>query len=360
MTPTARLDPSDTVSSLLRDFRPIHRDEFDQSLLNDPFHYAAKTGRDDLEKRFKEYAASLPSDGKGMIDPAILTVRPCPLCGALEYSILFVKYRFPVCRCLCCRFVFANPILNQETVHAGYMDMGEMSRHHLLLVTQDFYRACARNRFEFELQQVLIRAKGNPRSYLEIGCSVGTGLEVARDYGLDATGIEPNADAAAIAIRDGHSVMVDLFKPGIFDSQRFDIVACMDVLEHLTDPVGFLGQIRDVLSDNGLALIQVPNAGALITMVEGEKNQIFNGLIHYGYFDGRTLDRAALKAGFKSVGTISVLSELGKLKDYSQESLLETIRHERPEVASTFVLHQDWINDNGLGYKVIGIYKKEK
>ena len=132
----------------VRDFSPIHRDEFDQSLRSDPFRYAAKTGRDDLEKRFEEYAASLPSDGKGMIDPSILTVRPCPLCGAAEHSVLFVKYRFPVCRCTGCGFGVANPILNQQTVHAGYMDMGEMSRHHLSLVTQDFYRACARKRFE--------------------------------------------------------------------------------------------------------------------------------------------------------------------------------------------------------------------
>ena len=358
MTSTALLEPSIAAPSTLRDCPPIHRDEFDQSLRSDPFHYAAKTGRDDLEKKFEEFAASLPSDDNGKIDPAILTSRPCPLCGAAEHAVLFAKYRFPICRCTACGFVFANPILDQETVHAGYMDMGEMSSHHLSLVTQDFYRACARKRLEFELQQVLKRALRPPKSYLEIGCSVGTGLEVARDYGLGATGIEPNADAAAIALREGHSVIVDLFRPGTFDGELFDIVACMDVIEHLTDPVGFLGQIRNVLTDNGLALIQVPNAGALITMVEGAKNQIFNGLIHYGYFDCDSLDRAAEKAGMKSVGTLSVLSELGKLRKYPKSEIIEALRRERPELTSSLVLHQDWINDNGLGYKVIGIYKK--
>jgi SAM-dependent methyltransferase len=357
MSTAALQAPMPVISSPIGDLTLIHRDAFDQSLDSDPFRYAVKTGRDDLEKRFEEYAASLPSDDSGMIDPSILTVRPCPLCGTAEHKVLFVKYRFPICRCAGCGFVYANPILDQETVHAGYMDMGEMSQHHLSLVTQDFYRACARKRFEFELQQVLLRAARSPRSYLEIGCSVGTGLEVARDYGLEAVGIEPNADAAAIALGDGHQVIVDLFRPGVFNGERFDVVACMDVIEHLTDPVGFLGQIRDVLSDDGLALIQVPNAGALINMVEGEKNQIFNGLIHYGYFDCNSLDRAAKKAGMRSAGTLSVLSELGKLKHYPPDQIRAALRHERPGLASSFVLHQDWINGNGLGYKVIGIYR---
>jgi 2-polyprenyl-3-methyl-5-hydroxy-6-metoxy-1,4-benzoquinol methylase len=335
----------------------IHRDEFDQSLNSDPYKYAAKTGRDELERKFIEYADSLPSDSIGMIDPSILVQRACPLCGSSGHSVLFVKYRFPICKCGECGFVFANPILDQNTVHAGYMEMGEMSKHHLTMLTQDFYKACAWKRFEFELQQVLLRATRPMTSYLEIGCSVGTGLEVAQSYGLEAFGIEPNADAAAIALERGHNVIVDLFKPGIFNGRRFDVVACMDVLEHLADPVGFLGHIRSALTDDGLALIQVPNAGALISILEGEKNQIFNGLIHYNYFDCASLDRAAEKAGLVSVGTISVLSELGKLKSYSHKQISDSLSRERPELSSHPVLHQDWINANCLGYKVIGIYK---
>lgn len=337
----------------------IHRDEFDQSLSDTPFLYANKTGRDELEMRFEEYALSLPSDSRGMIAPRILLERPCPLCGTPDGKVLFVKYRFPVCRCGSCGFIYASPILDPEKIHAGYMEMGEISSHHLSMLTQDFYRTCAAKRFEFELQQVLMRASRPMKTYLEIGCSVGTGLEVAGRYGLEAVGIEPNADAAAIALSQGHNVIVDVFKPEGFNAKRFDVVTCMDVIEHLTDPVGFLAQILSVLSDDGLALIQVPNAGALITLVEWERNQIFNGLIHYNYFDCVSLDRAAEKAGMAVVETVSILSELGKLKQYPPQQIQEALSRARPDLASSFVLHQDWINSNGLGYKVIGIYKRK-
>lgn len=336
----------------------IHRDEFDQSLGDTPFLYANKTGRDELEMRFEEYALSLPSDSRGRIDPGILVERSCPLCGMPGGEVLFVKYRFPVRRCGSCGFVFAGPILDPEKIHAGYMEMGEISGHHLSMLTQDFYRSCALKRFEFELQQVLLRASRPMKTYLEIGCSVGTGLEVAGDYGLDALGIEPNADAAAIALSRGHRVIVDVFRPQSFAGKRFDVITCMDVIEHLPDPVGFLAQIVSVLSDDGLALIQVPNAGALITLVEGERNQIFNGLIHYNYFDCVSLDRAAQKAGMAHVETFSVLSELGKLKQYPPQRIQDALNRERPDLVADFVPHQDWINANGLGYKVIGIYKK--
>lgn len=352
------MNTSEIMPSLRPEVALIHRDAFDQSLSNTPFLYADKTGRDELEMRFEEYALALPSDDRGRIDPGILAERPCPLCGEMGGEVLFVKYRFPVKRCRSCGFVYASPILDPEKIHAGYMEMGEISGHHLSMLTQDFYRTCALKRFEFELQQVLLHAPRPMKTYLEIGCSVGTGLEVAGSYGLEALGIEPNADAAAIALNQGHSVIVDVFKPEELNGKRFDVVTCMDVIEHLTDPVGFLAQILSVLSDDGLALIQVPNAGALITLVEGERNQIFNGLIHYNYFDCASLDRAAEKAGMSRVATISVLSELGKLKQYPPQRILDALSRERPDLASGFVLHQDWINSNGLGYKVIGIYKK--
>ncbi len=336
----------------------IHRDEFDQSLSDTPFLYANKTGRDELEKRFEQYALTLPADERGRITPGILVERPCPLCSEAGREVLFVKYRFPINRCRSCGFVYASPILDPKTIHAGHMEMGDISGHHLSMLTQDFYRTCALKRFEFELQQVLLRAPRPLKTYLEIGCSVGMGLEVAGNYGLEALGIEPNVDAATVALDKGHSVIVDVFKPEALNGKRYDIVTCMDVIEHLTDPVGFLAQILSVLSDDGLALIQVPNAGALITLVEGERNQIFNGLIHYNYFDCAALDRAAEKAGMTGIETISVLSELGKLKRYPPQQIRDALGHERPELVSGFVLHQDWINSNGLGYKVIGIYKK--
>ena len=43
---------------------------------------------------------------------------------------------------------------------------------------------------------------------------------------------------------------------------RFDAVFLVHVLEHVIDPVAVLGKIRDLLTEDGLAFIVVPNAAA--------------------------------------------------------------------------------------------------
>lgn len=337
----------------------IHRDEFDQSLSINPFSYAHLTGRDNLELSFEEFAANLPSASDGTIDPEILQNRSCPLCNSHDSKVLFVKYRFPVCVCLSCDFIYATPVLRQSSIHTASMDIGELSKNHLSLVTQDFYIQCARKRFEYELQQVFLRSRRKPKSYLEIGCSIGTGLEVAAKYNLEAVGFEPNSDAAQIALKKGFQVIIDFFDPSYFKDRTFDIVTNMDVLEHVDNPIGFLKKIAHVMADDALLLQQVPNAGGLISLVEMQKNQLFNGLIHLNYFDNNTLTRATEKAGFKCIGNLSILSELGKLKQYPLELIKKILSKKRPDISNDFSLHQDWIHNHQLGYKAIGIYMKD-
>jgi SAM-dependent methyltransferase len=336
------------------DRRLIHRDELDRSLDQNPFAYENRTGRNTLEKRFQEYAASLQCNAAGAIVPSLLVQRTCPLCGSHNAQQQFVKYGIPIQRCDTCDFSFANPMLRPDVAMA--LETGALANDHLAFITQDFYKRCAALRFEHELQQVLMHHRGAPVHVLEIGASVGIGLDVAKAYALQPVGIEPSHVAASVAREAGHTIIEDIFQAAHFPEQHFDIVMSMDVLEHVPDPIDFLVQARSVLQPDGLLLIQVPNAGALISLVEGAANQIYNGLIHLNYFDCQSLDAAAQKAGLVPLRTTTILSELGKLTRIPADDVQEALRHYRPEIAADYRLHQDWINDHGLGYKVIGIY----
>jgi SAM-dependent methyltransferase len=334
--------------------RLIHRDELDRSLDRDPFAYANQTGRDKLEARFQAYVSTLPRNAAGTIDPALLVPRACPLCGSWESAPRFVKYDFPIHRCTGCGFSFANPMLN--AAFAAVLETGALAADHLAFITQDFYKRCAALRFEYELQQALAYHHGTPETLLEIGSSIGTGLEVAKAYGLRPIGVEPSAAAAQLACAAGYEVIVDIFQASHFSGQRFDLIMSMDVLEHVPDPVDFLAQARSILSPDGVLLIQVPNAGALITLLEGKANQIYNGLIHLNYFDAPSLDAAAQKAGLRPLHTTTILSELGKLAMWPEAEVRSALHHAYSAITADYCLHQDWINDHGLGYKVLGLY----
>lgn len=336
----------------------LHRDDLDQSLGADPFAYGRKTGRNELEARFKAFAEALPRNARGEIRSELLVDRACPVCGGHGIP-RFEKYGFTHRRCGC-GMSYVSPILDQAQVASEALGDRELSHEHLRFVSEPHYRACAERRFEYELQQLLGAWSGPApaRRFLEIGCSAGLGLEVARRYGLEPTGVEPNSDVAKVAQVRGFDVVESLFGPGCVPEASFELAMTLDVLEHVPDPVKFLGAARASLVPGGCLLVQVPNAGSLKALVDGPEDLLFNGLIHVNDFDGPSLDACARAAGLASVRTTSFLSELGKLRARPRSELRSALAAHRPGLVEGFELHQDWINDHGLGYKLLGIYRR--
>ena len=78
--------------------------------------------------------------------------------------------------------------------------------------------------------------------------------------GKTVTGIEPNVGYAAycreelgLEVRTAH-LAHDLFPPG-----QFDLIRMNHVLEHLNNPVKYLGEIASWLAPDGLLYVEVPN-----------------------------------------------------------------------------------------------------
>jgi SAM-dependent methyltransferase len=98
---------------------------------------------------------------------------------------------------------------------------------------------------------------------LEIGCGPGSNLGMLRSFG-EVTAVEPSAIARALLrsvpeiadvdLRDGLWPDDPVLRPG----ERFDLVAMLDVLEHIDDDVAALRAAREVLAPGGRVLVTVP------------------------------------------------------------------------------------------------------
>jgi SAM-dependent methyltransferase len=88
-------------------------------------------------------------------------------------------------------------------------------------------------------------------------------LRCMKEKGFSAFGIEPSGSGSDYA-RDMHGV--DIYHGMIEDylfvnrGHLFDVITLLNVLEHLTDPVRTLSQLRQVLSSDGVLAIVVPDA----------------------------------------------------------------------------------------------------
>jgi len=105
-------------------------------------------------------------------------------------------------------------------------------------------------------------------SFLDLGSGVGTECIAAAEAGaIRVVGIENNRQnhQCAVGRAKKAGVKVEFIlrdledTPFPIDSKTFDLVNISNVLEHLTDRVSVLSELRRVKTDSGLAVISVPN-----------------------------------------------------------------------------------------------------
>jgi 2-polyprenyl-3-methyl-5-hydroxy-6-metoxy-1,4-benzoquinol methylase len=128
------------------------------------------------------------------------------------------------------------------------------------------------------------------RRILEVGCGAGAfGALVKGARDCEYWGIEPNADACAVARRRLDRVLEMPFRSGALEGERFDCVVFNDVLEHLTDPEAALAECRALLSPSGHVVASVPNLRYLPCLLQ----LVVLGELEYG--DEGVLDRTHLR-----------------------------------------------------------------
>lgn len=106
-------------------------------------------------------------------------------------------------------------------------------------------------------------------SILDVGCSYGWFLGVAKERGWTTTGIEATDATASAARNAGLDVRTGLLHEQGFADESFDVVCLWDVLEHIPDVDDFLAQCRRVLKPGGLLALQSPNISSLMARHAG-------------------------------------------------------------------------------------------
>ena len=82
----------------------------------------------------------------------------------------------------------------------------------------------------------------------------------AKELGFDCQGVEPSTSLSKIAIEQFNlNVKNSFFEKAGFPQKHFDIITMIDVFEHVTNPRELLKNSLEVLKDDGILCIKVPN-----------------------------------------------------------------------------------------------------
>lgn len=120
----------------------------------------------------------------------------------------------------------------------------------------------------FKQRLQLIPPRGE-RRLLDIGCATGFFLEVGREAGYDAEGLEICAWSAEQARNKGFLVYNQSIENTCFE-QTYDLVTAWDVIEHVSDPQLFARQVNAALKPEGIFVFTTPDASSLVAKIMGK------------------------------------------------------------------------------------------
>jgi 2-polyprenyl-3-methyl-5-hydroxy-6-metoxy-1,4-benzoquinol methylase len=223
-------------------------------------------------------------------------LAPCPLCGSAS-RFKFMKHgnRYYHCRC---GFEFIWPRPASAELEAMYQRDGEEYWSHDDMIEFAFSNTKSTREIGF-LQRF---ASGG--SLLDIGCSTGSFVKAAMEAGFAASGVDISGESVKIGRRFGLPLSVcDIFhaSPG---EQQFDIVTMWATLEHLPDPVTAVHRAGELLKQNGLLIVSVPNLHSLThRTLRSWYRYVCDE--HLNYFAPRVLRTMMAKMGFRCLGTMT-------------------------------------------------------
>ncbi|MEX3618287.1 class I SAM-dependent methyltransferase [Paenibacillus glucanolyticus] len=188
-----------------------------------------------------------------------------------------------------------------EIYHCGSCGHTQIPIH----ITEEYYQDYSMGSFwgasfkrirEQQLERLAMLAPSRGR-FLDIGCGVGHYLALAKNHFEELCGIEPSTTSAMRARQQGFSVINDYFHGDLTFQSGFDAISIIEVLEHLEQPAVLFAQAAQLLNENGILLVEVPNGQRIV-----EKRLFYNLCTdHIQYFSVTSLTAMAHRAGLTVV-----------------------------------------------------------
>lgn len=226
----------------------------------------------------------------------------CPACNAIEQEPCFVANGYDIKRCLGCGTLYVQNLPPQEKLAEIYT-----SDAYYELTTD----AKSRIAHENQRRMTLIRRFKPAGDFLDIGCAQGLLLDLAKQAGYITHGVEPTYKNAEMARAKGHTVSNGWLSDfaGRVGKQRFDVITCLDVIEHINDPKPFLVLASSLLTEGGLMVISTPNYSGVVAKLLGKDDPFMTPPEHVTFFTSKGLNCLVVNCGLsfklsRSFGTL--------------------------------------------------------
>lgn len=231
----------------------------------------------------------------------------CPLCDSTNHQklltgkdYLFSQEKFTIVRCDSCGLLFTNPRVKEDQISFYYYPDYSPYKE----VKQSRFYQKVKNRLgrllgntHWEILQILqsIRAK----TVLEIGPGNGSLLYFLRHNGFEVAGVETD-ESCVTRIREKDIIC---YQGDLKDVREvlnnFDAVILCQVFEHLYHPKETLKYIYNILTDNGIVYLSIPNSSSMEAKLFGRYWRGLDLPRHVVHYNMDTIRGLLTEMGFK-------------------------------------------------------------
>lgn len=227
--------------------------------------------------------------------PSPAAAASCLVCGAK----LRPSHLPGLLKCAACGFVTADVQLTDEELKALY---GQSYFHGQEYLDYSAEEKSLRRNFARRLRTLRqIAPELHEQSLFEIGCAYGFFLDEARGAAKSVKGMDISAGAISYA----RTVLgLDVHEGNYLDrkmTEKFDVIAMWDTVEHLKRPDLFISKISANLRPGGLFALTTGDIDSINARMRGKGWRMIHPPTHLHYFSLRTMTALLDRHGFDVV-----------------------------------------------------------
>ena len=111
-------------------------------------------------------------------------------------------------------------------------------------------------------RQLIVKVGLNSGQAIDIGCGLGEFMCQLREMGLEVTGLDGNPHQIRQSQQDGLKAQIADFEDNLpFGDATFDLVTCLEVIEHIARAENLLKEMARILAPGGYIVLSTPNFG---------------------------------------------------------------------------------------------------
>jgi len=185
-----------------------------------------------------------------------------------QYGVSLIRYQ-----CEACKFIFCPTATNTLDTYSEMTDLDYVSESNLRISRARKILA-------------VVAPFASSGSWLDVGAGTGDLVQVGDEAGYKALGVEPSSHLVEIAASLGRNVIQRNLLD--FNSEVFEVISFIDVIEHVENPKELLSKAVELLSEQGVLVLITPDVSSF--MARFFKNSWWHiRPAHIGYFSQETL-----------------------------------------------------------------------